>query len=223
MLGVRPPEYWPRLSYLAHMLESDRFVIADTFQYSRQSFQNRTKLRTPQGWQWISVPLKGGQHGRPIRQVEIDDRSRWQRSHWRAFEYNYRSTPFFEFYEPDLRPIYEENYSHLADLTIATIELLRRFFFIDTPVVKSSELEGEPSSPGDVLACFPGEHLLSDETAHAHDLTVDPDACTFRFVEPVYRQNFEGFEPGMSALDLLFNYGPDAAQVIRESIREGRH
>lgn len=222
MLGIRPPEYWPRLSYLAHLIAADRFVIADTFQYSRQSFQNRAKLRTPQGRQWISIPLMGGQHGRPIREVEIENRTIWQRSHWRAFEFNYRSTPFFEYYEPSLRPLYEGPFSHLADLTVATVELLCRLFQIDTPVAKASELSGQPVGPGGVLTCYPGERLLTHEEAHVHDLAVDPEALTFRFVEPVYRQNFEGFEPGLSALDLLFNYGPDAAQILRASIRDSK-
>ena len=70
MIAIRPPEYFPCLAYAALLLAVDCFVLADTFQYSRQSFQNRTKVRNPQGWQWVSIPLKGGQHGRPICQVE---------------------------------------------------------------------------------------------------------------------------------------------------------
>ena len=107
MLAVRPPEYWPRLSYFALMDRVERFVLADTFQYSRQSFQNRAKLRTPQGWQWISVPLRGGQHGRPVCDVAIEGVPYCMGKHWRAFTFNYHATPFFAYYEDAFRPLFD--------------------------------------------------------------------------------------------------------------------
>ena len=65
VLAIRPPEYFPRLSHVALMHYATHFVLADTMQYSRQSFQNRTRVRTREGSSWVSVPLKGGQHGSP--------------------------------------------------------------------------------------------------------------------------------------------------------------
>ncbi|HMB91981.1 MAG TPA: WbqC family protein, partial [Rhodothermales bacterium] len=128
MIAIRPPEYYPRLETVALMMVAETFVLADTYQYSRQSFQNRAKMRNPEGWQWVSVPLKGGQHGLPIRDVRIRHVEGWQKKHWRAFTYNYRATPFFEFYEPELRAVFDQDWEQLADLTCATMLLTHRLF-----------------------------------------------------------------------------------------------
>ena len=104
---IRPPDYWPGIAYMALIDRADRVVLADTFQYSRQSFQNRARLRTPQGWQWISIPLRGRQHGTPIREVMIWQRPAWLRKHLKALVYNYRGTPFFTYYEPALTDLFQ--------------------------------------------------------------------------------------------------------------------
>lgn len=196
----------------------DRFVVADTFQYSRQSFQNRTKLRTPQGWQWISVPLRGGQHGRPVCDVMIEGDDYWMRKHWRAFAFNYRTTPYFPFYEEGLRALLERPWRTLGDLTCATIDHLHHLLGLTTPLVRASEVASCPATLEEVLASVPGDALLAPEEAAPHDAVLVPDVGVFRYDHPAYRQNFEGFEPGMSVLDLLFNYGPQARALLREGV-----
>ena len=219
MIAVRPPEYWPRLSYLALAASADRFVFADTFQYSRQSFQNRARLRTPQGWQWISVPLQGGQHGRRLEEVVVAHREPWLRKHWRSLEYNYRSTPFFEFYEPDLAPLFRQHWDTLADLTCTTAVRLFRLYGLETAFDRASALEGSPVTLPGVLAAAEQERLLVPEKAASHDARQVGPVVPFRYDPPAYRQNFEGFEPDLSALDLLFNYGPEAKAVLMKGVR----
>lgn len=213
MIAIRPPEYWPRPEFFALMDQAEAFVVADTFQYSRQSHQNRAPLRTPDGWQWISIPLKGRQHGLPISEVEIRGKHRWIRKHWRALHFNYRTTPFFEFYEPRLRPLFEDEWQELRELTVASIELTRDLLGIHTPLVYASRLEGTPSGLESVMHRVGREDLI----VPLESLSVDAPlaSAVLQFDALRYRQNFEGFEPGMSALDLLFNYGPESLAIIR--------
>ncbi|QXD15529.1 WbqC family protein [Rhodocaloribacter litoris] len=218
MIAVRPPEYFPRLAYFALMDAAERFVLADTFQYSRQSYQNRARLRTPQGRQWVSIPLRGGQHGRPIRAVEIEPRRDWMGKHRRAFMYNYRSTPFFEYYEPDFESLFAGTWTHLADLTCATVALVARLLGIRTPLLRASGLAGAPDTLTKVLAATGADRLLVPEEAAAHDVPLAPSAQVLRYETPPYRQNFSGFEPDVSAVDLLFNYGPEALAVLRQGV-----
>lgn len=217
MIAVRPPEYWPRLSYFALMDRVDRFVLADTFQYSRQSYQNRARLRTPQGWQWISVPLRGGQHGRPVCDVSIEGDPYWMGKHWRAFIFHYHSTPFFAFYEDALRPLFDVRWRCLADLTCATVEVLHRLLGLRAALVRASALPGAPADLPAVLAAVGDDGLVVPAEAAAHDAAAA--RCVFDYDDPVYRQNFAGFEAGMSALDVLFNYGPEARAVLARGAR----
>ena len=219
MIAVRPPEYFPRLEYVALMLAVDRFILADTFQYSRQSFQNRTKVRNPQGWQWVSVPLKGGQHGRPQCAVRIRQVEAWQKRHWKAFEYNSRPTPFFDAYEDAFAPLFTRPWTHLADLTCATVVLIHDLLGLPCTVLRASALPEAPADLKQVLDRVEQASLLAPAASAAYDARVIGPLQVLHFEHPRYRQVFGGFEPGMTAFDVLFNYGPEAASIIRSGIR----
>lgn len=222
MIAVRPPEYFPRLHYMALMQHVDRFVLADTFRYSRQSFQNRSKLRNPQGWQWITVPLAAHQHGRAIRQVAVNRDDPWRGKHWRAFQYNYRSTPYFEYFEPEVEPFFEQTWTHLGALACASVERLHALMGLTTPLVRASELDGAPDTLAGILAAVGKDALASPPEAAPHDAASASEVHVFHYDAPTYHQNFDGFEPGMSAVDLLFNYGPEAAAMLTQGVRVTR-
>ena len=209
MFAVRPPEYFPRAATVALYLQADGVVLADTFQYSRQSYQNRTRLRNPGGWQWISIPLKGGQHGRPIDEARIDNRAYWARKHWRAFEYNYRSTPFFELYEAQFKPFFFETWPTVGAATCASILRTLKMLDVRIDVRRASELSGRPATLGAIVEAVEADALLVPEALVDVEEAGVPIRA-FAFDEPEHHQNFDGFEPGMSVLDLLFNYGPEA-------------
>ena len=145
-VAIHSPEYFPRLPYMALVQHVDRFVLADTFEYRGQSFQNRARLRNPQGWQWIAVPLRAHQKRNAIESVTINEDDPWIGKHWRALQYNYRSTPYFEYFEPRLEPFFQEEWTNLGALTCASIELLHELMDLSTQLVRASSLDGAPSS-----------------------------------------------------------------------------
>ena len=221
MIAVRPPEYFPRLAYLSVIMHVDHFVLADTFQYSKQTFQNRSKLRNPNGWQWITIPLFH-QHGRAIHDAVIDDNDqRWRERHWRAFMYNYRSTMYFEFFEDTFQPFFDRQWERLGPCTCRSIELTMELLDLQTPVTLASELEGAPDTVEGILTALDAEAdpLVAPPDVAAHDADAADTVQAVRFEHPTYRQNFDGFEVGMSAMDAIFNYGPDARRLIREGVQ----
>ncbi|NBC17782.1 MAG: hypothetical protein GVY18_10755 [Bacteroidetes bacterium] len=216
-VAVRPPEYWPRLAYMALVQAVDCVVLADTFQYSRQSFQNRARLRNPQGWQWISIPLKGGQHGTGIDEVRLRHHLPWQRTHRRALLYNYRTAPYYPYVEDRLHAVLEREWTHLGTLTCKTVEVLADALGLSTRIRHASALPGAPTSIPEVLAVLGPSTLIVPEPVADIDAEHAERSRVFQFDHPSYRQNFEGFEPGMSALDLLLNYGPESAGMLARS------
>lgn len=215
-VAIRPPEYFPRLSYMALVAAVDTFVVADTFQYSNRSFHNRTRLRSPQGWHWVTVPLRGPQHGRPIDRVEIENKRKWPRSHRRSFEYDYRSTMYFEYYEDTFVAIFERTWERLGPLTARSVELLHGLMELDTRLLRASSLPGRPDSVAAVLGALgDGEaEVWAPPAAAPHDAEQVERIKVFHFEEAPYHQNFEGFEPGLSAADMLFNYGPETVSEL---------
>ncbi|MBX2822041.1 MAG: WbqC family protein [Rhodothermaceae bacterium] len=214
-IAVRPPEYMPRLSYVALMKYVDVFVVADTFQYSRQSFQNRARIRTPHGWSWISVPLVGRQHGTPICKTQIDNRSAWQSKHRRAFQYNYGNTVYFPFFEDRITSLYESEWNTLGDLTWSTIKLFHELFSIKCRLMRASQLERKSDSLPVILEQFDFDHYLSPRESFDKDKEGLSSISCFEYNEPRYRQHFEGFEPEITAFDVLCNYGNEAVGVVQ--------
>lgn len=208
---------------MALVQQADTFVLADTFQYSRQSFQNRARLRNPQGWQWITVPLKGGQHGTPIDQVRLRSHLRWERMHWRALAYNYRTTPFFDHFEPVVQSVLNQTWDHLGALTCTTVPLVADVLGLDANILRASALPGRPATLPAILQAVGASTLLIPERVADIDGGHADDVRLLHLNHPTYRQNFEGFEEGMSSLDLAFNYGPEASTMLVRSVRVSRY
>ncbi|GMQ81190.1 MAG: hypothetical protein BMS9Abin05_0621 [Rhodothermia bacterium] len=209
--AIRPPVYFPNLAYCALMATVDCFVVGDSFQYSRQSFQNRTRIRSPDGAQWLTVPLAGGQHGNPISETRIDYSFHWQKKHLKALRFNYGSTPFYEHYIDDISNIIATGHDSLAELTVASVALTHELLGLVCTLEKegSNELGENRSTAGT-------EYLFEADKNWEH--THAPDCRFLAFDHPVYRQNFDGFVEGMSVLDLLFGHGPEAPRILRSGI-----
>lgn len=219
MLAIRPPAYFPGLRYMAHLQQVDHFVLADTVPYRRRSSQRRSRLRNPQGWQWISVPLRAHQQGQPLYEAAINDDDPWKGKHWRALQYNYRSTPYFEFFESQIEPIFEQEWDTLGRLTCATVELLHDMMDLATTLHRASELDGAPGTVEAILEQIDDTALVVDANSADDESSAVQSDYVFHFDPPTYYQNFSGFEPDMSAVDLIFNYGPEAQTLLAQHAR----
>lgn len=207
---IRPPEYWPSLASAALMQAADIIILADTFQYSRQSLQNRMRVRNPDGWQWVSVPLKGGQHGHPQFSTRIRQVPGWRKRHWKAILFNYSQTPYFNHYKGSIQSLYLQPWAYLGALNISTNRLVQAWLNGAAEVISATELDGSPDNMEAIMAHWPHAELLAPAEI--------PEPCSTRrlyFSSPDYRQAFPGFISGMTVLDLIFNYGPESASLLR--------
>jgi len=215
MIAVQPPEYFPPLAYTALLQHVDHFVLADTFRFRRERFQNRSKLRNAQGAHWITIPLFGQPDGARLHTIDIETGGRWREKHWRSFMYDYRTTMYFEFYEEDFRPFFDEEWSNLADCTCRSVALQAELFGLDTSITRASALDGAPSTIPEVVEAVGAETVVvpeAEDLPTIEGVTVD----VFSYEHPTYHQNFEGFESGVSAMDLAFNYGREAPRLLAD-------
>ena len=212
MTAVRPPEYFPRLEYCALMLAAERFVVADTFPFSRQSWHNRTRIRTPdeQGRQWLTVPRKHGTTDKALNALELDASTPWARTHQRALHVNYNMAPFYERYAEEIGALLGESYSSLGALTVATVKWVHERIGAPSELLVASELPGEEYTLEGVWNAIGGfDTLITLPESSERDTRNLPDVKveTFHFTEQPRTQNFPGFVPGLSVLDMLFNQG----------------
>ena len=221
--AIHQLQYWPGLRFFAKMRQADLFIYLDDVQFEKREFQNRNRIRTARGWQYLTAPvLSKGRFSQKINEVELENTGDWQADHLLAIKTNYARAPFFKQYLPGLEELYSRDYRLLADLAIATMDFLKEGFAIKTPVRFSSEFKVEEASSARLArlcAAAGADDYLSGAGAKAY---LDPGVFSYagiklswqEFKPRPYPQAFPGFEPDMSALDLLLNCGPAAGDYL---------
>jgi len=221
--AIHQLQYWPGLRFFAKMRAADLFIYLDDVQYEKREFQNRNRIRTPRGWQYLTAPvISKGRFSQKINEVELDAASGWAADHLQAIKFNYARAPFFKEHLPALEELYSRDYRLLSDLAMATMDFLKDGLGIKTPVRFSSEFKVEEASSARLArlcAAAGADCYLSGAGARAY---LDPGVFSFAgiklawqdFKPREYPQAFPGFEPDMSALDLLLNCGPRSAEWI---------
>ncbi|OGR63569.1 MAG: hypothetical protein A2X31_05120 [Elusimicrobia bacterium GWB2_63_22] len=221
--AIHQLQYWPGLRFFAKMRQADLFIYLDDVQFEKREFQNRNRIRTARGWQYLTAPvLSKGRFSQKINEVELENTGDWQADHLLAIKTNYARAPFFKQYLPGLEELYSRDYRLLADLAIATMDFLKEGFAIKTPVRFSSEFKVEEASSARLArlcAAAGADDYLSGAGAKAY---LDPGVFSFAgiklswqdFKPRSYPQAFPGFEPDMSALDLLLNCGPVSGDYL---------
>ena len=184
------PEYFPRVSTMMRLVGVSECVLHPEVQYSRQSWQNRTKIRNPDGWQWLTVPLEARHLGDAIADTAILPASEWATRHLKGLKFNYSTSPFHLHYIDEVEELIRTAHDRLGPLTVASVKLSAKLLGLGVSfrIAESDEAFLASESPS---------------------FKLDPRQ------EYAYRQNFEGFIPGMSVLDILFNHGPEAVRLLQ--------
>jgi hypothetical protein len=223
--AVRPPEFFPRLEYAALLLAVGRFVVADAFPFSRQAWQNRTRIRTAEepGWQWLTVPRRHTAPGTPLLAVPVEDARPWARTHVRALRFAYGMAPYYEHYREGVEALLARPWPSLGALAAATVEWTAGQLRAEAEIVRASDLPGAPGTLPRVWEALGRPEALATlpESAARDAGRLAPYGAAVRvllFDERERRQNFPGFVPGLGVLDLLFNHGPAAADLLREGL-----
>lgn len=233
IVTAHQPAYLPWLGLLHKAALADTFVLMDSVQFEKHSFVNRNKLRSPEGWRWLTVPvLSRGHLESTLYDLRIAPRP-WARKHWTAFRMFYARTPFFREHAPFLEDTYTRSWEKLVDLCEHILGYLFRALAIEATVVRASTLSLAGTKSDlvlDLCRKTGARTFVFGTLGRQYALTADFVAAGIEPVfqeyhHPRYPQAYPGFEPGMNAFDLLMNVGPGSRDVLlsgnatRESTR----
>lgn len=215
VVSMHQPAYLPWMGYLHKVLLSDEFIVLDATQFEKNSFINRNKVRTAQGWTWLTIPILTKEHlNKTITEMEWDSTAGWQRKHLETLRQSYARAPHFDRYFADVRMAIEG----ATDFTTLLVDMLR-FFAHElgastairratelTPVGRKSDLVLKlcETAGADVYVsgALGAEYLDRDAFAKA-----GIDVRVQQYQHPTYAQLHEPFEPYMGIVDCLFNHG----------------
>lgn len=193
--------YLPPVQYFAAIAKHQSFLIEKYENYSKQSFRNRCVIGSANGPLDLVIPVKKAKTVKiPITDVQIDNDYKWQTLHWRAIVSAYKNSPFFEFYEHEFLSFYKNRFENLFDFNLQLIE-------------KAIEITGIEIKPG-----FTESYLKEyDKNIIDKRYTIHPKISNHSSPRAEYIQVFSnkfGFLPNLSVIDLIFNTGPSAGELL---------
>ena len=203
----------------------DEFILYDDMQYTRRDWRNRNQIKTPQGVQWLTVPvLVKGKYHQKIRETEVHGKY-WAPAHWKILVQNYRRASHFSEIAFWLEPLYlEQNFTHISQCNRRFIEAICNYLQIKTRITSSWDyglLDGQTERLADLCVQVGGTEYVSGPSAkHYVDEKVFSDLgiklTWFDYAGyPVYPQLWGEFTHGVTILDLLFNCGKDSPRYMR--------
>lgn len=195
------PTYFPSIAQMATMVQAAYVIFEKEGNYQKQSYRNRTYIAHSNGKQLLSVPVKHSHDGTRLqyKEVQVENDFPWQSHHLKALQSAYRTSPFFEYYEDELTPLFTEPVSNLWEHNMKIIQ-----FLLETlgATINFSYSETYEKSPEAVDLRFMATAKREKK------IKVQP-----------YHQVFEdkhGFLTNLSVLDLLFNEGPNSLQYLEQ-------
>lgn len=230
-IAISQPTFLPWIGYFDIIRSVDAFVFLDNVQYLPASWMQRNQIKTPQGLQWLTVPVKKSAHSRPLlREVEVV-RDAFPEKQLRTIEMNYAKCEHFPALFPWLREqlTLPSDSSSLARLNARFIEAAARRLGIETKFLWASDLavEGKRSELLVAICKALGAsayHSTAGAEAYMREERAVFDAAgvgcyMHRYEHPVYRQRFGDFLPYACVADLLLNEGEAALGILAGGLR----
>jgi len=223
IVSIHQPQYLPWLGYFDKVDKADAFVLLDNVQFKKNEVQNRNKIKTAAGEQWLTVPVMY-QFPQLINEVEINNRERWQHKQQQALISNYKKAPHWSVLEAFFTDLFQSKWQTISQLNIHAVKKLVEILGITTPLHIASEMAQFPEDADERLIAIT-KHLGADTylagSGGRNYMDVDKyerNSIKVLFQDykhPVYNQLFGDFLPYMSVIDLIFNHGDESLRILR--------
>lgn len=197
------PHYWGSISYFSSILKADEIDWDIHSNFQKGTYRNRCKIMGPNGLLSLSIPLQKGKNQHTVfKDVKISYAESWRKDHWQSLMTSYRRSAYFEYFEDELAPIYEREFTFLKDLNAATFEVVQKILNLNLKVKNTENYIPKGSYSGidarDWIHPNPNKMYAS--------IAIQP-------YQQVFMDRME-FLPDLSILDVLFNVGPKAMEYV---------
>lgn len=231
-IAILQSNYIPWKGYFDIINMVDEFILYDDMQYTRRDWRNRNKIVTPNGLLWLSIPVENkGKFYQKINETKVVDKQ-WIDSHWRSIQLNYSRARYFDEYAEQIRGIYEQcrEEKFLSMINYKFIRGICDILGIKTQITWSSDyklVDGKTERLIGLVKEAKGDYYLSGPAAkdYIDDNLFKQANIKLDWMDytgyPEYHQLFNGFEHGVSVLDLIFNEGINAVKFMKSFNGEG--
>lgn len=194
------PTYFPSISQFAGIVQAENVILETEDNFQKQTNRNRMYIYSPNGLQLLNIPVKHSkQHHQKTKDVKLETAFDWQKQHFKSLEAAYRTSPFFEYFEDALLPIFEKKHEFLLDLNLQTMEIVASCLRMKFEFKRTTEYFHEVPKFLDLRILANGKKDQTQVDSYSQ----------------VFDEKF-GFINNLSVLDLLFNEGRFAQEYLQK-------
>jgi hypothetical protein len=196
--------YLPCLAYFSALADCQEILVEKFEHYEKQSFRNRCYVKGPHRVEMLILPVTGKGSGSLTREVRLDYSQKWLNNQWRTLQTGYGKAPFFEYYAPELHDILFQKPAFLYDLNLQLVTLCLKWLKSEAALNETEAYEKK--APAGIIDL---RGVINPKKA---------DGCNRFYKSIEYQQVFGSkFVPNLSLIDLIFNKGPDAWDIVKAS------
>ena len=224
-VAILQSNYIPWKGYFDLINIADEFILYDDMQYTKRDWRNRNKIQTPNGLQWLSIPVMvKGKYFQKISNTKISDNS-WGEKHWDTLKQNYSKAQYFKEYKDIFEELYLNNKDeYLSQVNYKFIVAINKILGISTKISWSSDfnlINGQSEKLLGICKDCDADIYLSGPAAKDY---LDENIFMRNKIKiewmiynnyPEYKQLFEPFDHGVTILDLIFNEGENATKFMK--------
>ena len=202
MKSILLPTYFPSLLFWKIILKDNFFWMKNSY-YKKQTLRNRMFIHGANGKLMLSIPIRhsGINQKRFYDDVSIDSSSDWKKNHFKSIKIAYQSSPYFEFYEEDLKNFYQVETSNLYNFNLKSVELVLKWLEMDT---------------NNRIIDFNIEIYKQSKNIKEIDNREIKKKSNIKYIQTFEDKN--GFIDGLSILDIIFNCGPKTKDYIKAGL-----
>lgn len=223
-IAILQSNYIPWKGYFDLINMVDEFIIFDQVQYTKNDWRNRNQIKTKQGIQWLTIPVRHKESDQKIVDTKVSD-LKWNTKHWRTIQQSYSKAPYFKEYKDIFEEFYLNNTEeYLSQINFQLIKIINQILGIKTVIKWSSDfdlVEGQTEKLLGICKQAGADIYLSGPAAKDYfdEKLADQEGIQVEWMDysgyPEYNQLHEPFEHGVTILDLIFNEGPNATKYMK--------
>ena len=223
-IAILQSNYIPWKGYFDLINMVDEFIIFDQVQYTKNDWRNRNQIKTKQGIQWLTIPVRHKESDQKIVDTKVSD-LKWNTKHWRTIQQSYSKAPYFKEYKDIFEEFYLNNTEeYLSQINFQLIKIINQILGIKTVIKWSSDfdlVEGQTEKLLGICKQAGADTYLSGPAAQGYfdEQLADQEGIQVEWMDysgyPEYNQLHEPFEHGVTILDLIFNEGPNATKYMK--------
>jgi hypothetical protein len=222
-VAILQSNYIPWKGYFDIIAKADVFIIYDEVQYTKNDWRNRNLIKTPNGLQWLTIPVRFETLNQKIFETKISSTS-WAKKHISTLQGNYSKAKYFKEYKDEIFSLYENQSDYLSEINASFIKAICKILNIKTHIIDSRDLnlEGDKNlrlidackklNATTYISGPAAKNYLKTDLFNQNNIQIEwMDYNGYK----EYNQLYEPFYHYVTIFDLIFNNGYNSNKYMK--------